>query len=494
MVRRVAPPLLDPHAPVDLPEWVGDYLRRERLCAPGEHLLVAVSGGPDSVALLHLLWRLKENLGVTLGVAHFHHGLRGPEAEAEAAFVAGLAARLGLPCHQGRGDTAAHAREHGLSLQMAARELRRAFLRQVCREGGYDKVAMGHTADDQIELFFLRLLRGAGLTGLAGMWPASPEGLIRPLLAVGKAVILAWLHKEGLPYRQDMSNLSPAYLRNRVRQELLPYLAAHYNPRLREGVWRLTARLQADERFLQEHTERAWQRLVRRPAPELLAISTKALSSQPVALQARLLQRLVAAVGGGELLETHRESLLALAQARQSGGRLPLAGCLVARAGVELHFLPPLPPATPWQGLLPAPGVVETPPGWRWQVRVLPEPEDSGPCPPEVVHLPAAQVGFPLLVRPPRPGDRCHPAGAPGRRKLQDVLTDLHIPRWLRPHLPLVLYEGRVAWVAGLKTAHPERTAGGAVVEIALTPTTPLTRRLWGYIRAFGRPRPQGRP
>lgn len=446
---------------------------------------MAVSGGPDSVALLHLLRRLRQDLGVALGVAHFHHGLRGEAADADAAFVARLAADLHLPHHEGRGDTAAQARRRHLSVQMAARELRRAFFRQVCREGGYDKVALGHTADDQVELFFLRLLRGAGLTGLAGMWPASPEGVIRPLLGVGKDVLVAWLAREGLAYRQDLSNLSPTYLRNRVRQELLPYLAAHYNPRLREGVWRLMARLREDERFLTAQTEVAFTGMVRRPASDLLTVSAAALLCLPEAIQARLLQHLVAAAGGGELGETHRESLLELARARKSGGIITLAGCTAARAGGELHFFPPLPPAMAWEGQILGPGVVETPPGWRWEVRVLSGAEDSGPLPPEKVHLPAAQVAYPLTVRPPRPGDRFRPAGAPGGRKLMDVLPDLHIPRWLRPHLPLVLHEGRVVWMAGLRAAHPGRPAGGAVVEISLAPISFLTRRLWGYILGF---------
>jgi tRNA(Ile)-lysidine synthase len=375
---------------------------------------------------------------------------------------------------------------------MAARDLRRAFLRRVCREAGYDKVALGHTADDQVELFFLRLLRGAGLTGLAGMWPASPEGFIRPLLGVGKAPLLAWLTREGLPYRQDLSNLSPAYLRNRVRQELLPQLEARYNPRLREGIWRLMARLREDEGFLGAETEAAFARLVRRPAPDLLALDTAALLGLPGAVQSRLLQRLVAALGGGELLASQRRSLLSLAQARKSGGLLSLPGCTVARAGGELHFFPPLPPAPSWQGLLPGPGGVETPPGWRWEVRVLPSADRLTTLPPEMVHLDAGQGVFPLEVRPPRPGDRCRPAGAPGVRKLQDVLTDLQVPRWLRPHLPLVLCQGRVVWLAGLGAAHPGRPSGGAVVEISLCPTTPFTRRLWGYILGFARPKPRG--
>jgi len=478
---------------VDLPAWVGEYIRRERLVTAGERVLVAVSGGPDSVALLHLLWGLREPLGLRLGVAHFHHGLRGEVAEAEARFVAELSARLELPCHLGRGETAAHARSRGLSLQMAARELRLAFFRETCQSHGYDKVAVGHTADDQVELFFLRLLRGAGLSGLKGMWPATPEGIIRPLLGVGKAVILAWLAREGLAYREDLSNLSPAFERNRVRRELLPYLRAHFQPRLLEVVWRLMARLQEDERYLKAETAAVWPRVVRQPAPELWALALPPFLALPGALQGRLLQQAVAAVGGGLLLGSQVDHLLALARARQSGGVILLPGCTAARAGGELHLFPPLPPPTAWHGLIPGPGVVETPPGWRWEAELAPAPPSAPPGPERVV-LDPAQTSFPLEVRPPRPGDRFRPTGAPGVRKLQDFLTDSRLPRWLRPHLPLVLSQGRVVWVAGLRAAHPGAPAAGEVLTVTLSPISPLTRRLWDYIRAFGRRGPETGP
>ncbi len=142
--------------------------------------------------------RLARELGLELGVAHYDHGLRGEDSRGDADFVADLAQRLGLPCHLGRGEVKEAARRDKVSIQMAARKLRRQFFQDTRGGHGYTRLALGHTADDQVELFWLRLLRGAGLEGLKGMEPATPEGLVRPLLAVGKAVLLAWLEQENL--------------------------------------------------------------------------------------------------------------------------------------------------------------------------------------------------------------------------------------------------------------------------------------------------------
>ncbi|OGR05415.1 MAG: tRNA lysidine(34) synthetase TilS, partial [Desulfobacca sp. RBG_16_58_9] len=209
----IPPMLADPAAAADLPRWVLTYAREKSLFARGDRVLVAVSGGPDSVALLQLLARLTPEWGLSLAVGHFDHGLRGRASREDAAFVADLARKLSLPFHLGRGEVRELARRERISLQMAGRRLRLDFLRETCRTQGYPKLALGHTADDQVELFWLRLLRGAALTGLKGMWPATPDGLVRPLLSVGKEVLLAWLAQESLPYRTDASNLSRAYLR-----------------------------------------------------------------------------------------------------------------------------------------------------------------------------------------------------------------------------------------------------------------------------------------
>jgi tRNA(Ile)-lysidine synthase len=481
---EVSPAFLeDPAAAADLPEWVLAYVRRERLFSPGDRVLVAVSGGPDSVALLHLLTRLQPLLDLDLGVAHYDHGLRGEASRGDAAFVAGLAKSLDLPCHLGRGDVKAAARKDKLSLQMAARKLRLQFLHDTRRRHAYTKIALGHTADDQVELFWLRALRGAGLEGLKGMWPATPEGLVRPLLAVGKAPLLAWLEQETLPYRHDASNLSRAYLRNRVRLDLLPHLTRSYNPRLAQTIWRTQALLQDDERFLARDTAAAWAQVGRRLAADCYAVDLDRFSRLEPALQRRVLRFGVAGLGADLTLTAPQvAALLALAHSSRSGGLISLAEDVhVARAGAAVHIFKALPDPTPEVTVLPAaPGEVESPPGWRWRLSLLRPPTDTRPSP-EVAWLDPDRLSPPLAARSWRPGDRFWPQGAPGPKKLQDFLVDAKIPRWLRPHLPLVAGPEGIVWVAGLRVADPAKhlPASRDLLELSVVPATPATARIW---------------
>lgn len=489
---EVSPTFLeDPAAACDLPEWVLTYARREGLFATGDRVLVAVSGGPDSVALLHLLVRLAPELGLDLGVAHFDHGLRGEDSRADADFVADLARGLRLPCHHGCGQVRDAARRDKVSLQMAARKLRLQFLQDTRRGHGYARLALGHTADDQVELFWLRLLRGAGLEGLKGMWPATPEGLVRPLLAVGKAVLLAWLKQEALPYRLDASNLSRAYLRNRVRLDLLPYLTRGYNPRLSQTIWRTQSLLQDDERLLARDTAAAWDRVAERLADDCFALDLKRFFSLEEALQRRVLRAGVARLGADVTLTAPQvASLMALAGSERSGGLISLGkegeSVQVARAGAVLHIMKVLPdPLREAILLTDCPATVDSPDGWRWQMSRRAHRSSDPWSPPEVAWLNPARVSLPLTVRPWQPGDRFWPQGAPGPKKLQDFLVDAKIPRWLRPHIPLVAAAGEIVWVAGVRIADPVKLLPESreVLEITLAPANADTARIWEILR-----------
>lgn len=489
--RALSQPLLDEAAAPDLVPWVLGYARQEGLFAPGDRVLVAVSGGPDSVALLHLLKRLRPDLNLGLGVAHFDHGLRGQDSREDAAFVARLAQGLALPFHLGQGEVRALAKAEKISLQMAGRRLRLNFLKETCRRQGYTKMALGHTADDQVELFFLRLFRGAGPEGLKGMWPATADGLVRPLLAVAKAVLLAWLRRESLPFRQDLSNLSRGYLRNRLRLELLPELQRHYNPRLTQAIWRTQALLQEDERLLAREIDQAWAAVGREVTRDFFSVSLPQLFALQPTLQKRLLRAAVGKlVQDPELTSAQVAGLLELAAGGKSGGMMAIGPCRVARAGSELHFLSPLPPP-PRDGLtlLPsASGEVESPEGWRWRLLSRPcGPGEPGPPAPPTAWLDRDKVTFPLKVRYFRAGDRFWPQGAPGLRKLQDFLVDLKIPRWLRPHLPLVESAGQVIWVPGLRVADPVKLTplSRTLLKISVSPGNPATQRLWEILLAL---------
>ena len=483
-------PLFEPADPGLLLPAVRDFALSEGLFAPGIQVLVAVSGGPDSVALLHILHRLARDLDLHLGVAHFDHGLRGEVSREEACFVAGLARDLGLPMHRGEGDVRGAARAEKISLQMAARRLRLDFLQRVRRSRAYDRVALGHTADDQVELFFLRLVRGAGTEGLKGMWPRTPQGLVRPLLAVGKAVLLAWLQQEKIPYREDQSNLSRRYLRNRMRLDLVPQLQQDYNPRLKSAVWRLMANLQEDERLLAESTEAAFNSAARRITPDWAALSIPRLLALPPGLQTRLLRRTLGSfLSHQEITSAQAKNLLDLARGEKSGGAMTIGTCQVARAGRELHFFPPLPPPPePCATLLPQSGMVESPDGWRLEARNLPEPRPEGnPVSPALAWLNGDRLAFPLTLRPLLAGDRFWPEGAGGTKKMQDFLVDAKVPRWLRPHLPVVAGGEGIIWVPGLRLADPVKVTPetSRITELAISPADDRTARVWRLLLAW---------
>jgi tRNA(Ile)-lysidine synthase len=484
-------PLFDEAAAPELLPWVRDYCRRQELFQPGERVLVAVSGGPDSVALLQLLYRLREEWRLTLAVAHFDHGLRGRESREDAGFVSRLAASLDLPCHLGRGEVRGLAQAQKISLQMAARQRRHDFLRQTCQTHACTRLALGHTADDQVEWFLLRLLRGAGPEGLKGMWPATPAGLVRPLLGVGKAVLLAWLKSEALPYREDASNLSRRYLRNRVRLDLLPLLRREYNPQVSAAIWRLTALLQDDERLLAAQGAAALSQVATQLTPDLMVLRLSAWLALSPGLQNRVLRlALGRMLQDQEITMAHLHNLVALAQGSRSGGMMRLQDCCLARAGPELHLvrgLPPPPdPALASQLEIGTQGV--TPGGWGWQTRIRPcLPEEAPPARLDTAWLDLRHLPGPLAIRYPRPGDRFWPQGGPGEKKLQDFLVDCKIPRWLRPYLPLVESGSRLVWVAGLRITEPVKLtpASQQVLELSLTPAHPSTRRVWDFLLAL---------
>ncbi|MFZ2088097.1 MAG: tRNA lysidine(34) synthetase TilS [Desulfobaccales bacterium] len=486
------PPLFTPSGSGSLLAAVRRFVADEELFQPGARVLVAVSGGPDSVGLLQVLAQIGEQWDLRLGVAHFDHGLRGEASLEDARFVAELARGLDLPFHGGESDVRVLARTKKVSLQMAARQLRLGFLEQVRRDHGYRQVALGHTADDQVELFFLRLLRGAGAEGLKGMWPRTQGGLVRPLLAVGKEVVLAWLHEERLFYREDLSNLSRRYLRNRVRLDLLPHLQQDYNPRLKSAVWRLMAILQEDERLLAEAAEEAWKTVARWVTPDCATLAIPLLSALPIGLQTRLLRLTLGRFFiHQEITSAQVENLAALAQGQKSGGMIVHENCQVARAGAELHFFSPLPPPpethpTLLQGI----GLIESPDGWRLEARKLTGPQPAErPASPSLAWLDRDQVSFPLTLRWLRPGDRFWPAGSRGSKKMQDFLVDAKIPRWLRPHLPLVASAAGIIWVPGLRLADPVKLTPETanVLELAIAPANPDASRVWDFILAFAR-------
>lgn len=329
-------------------EKVLRYIRDKGLLKAGDRVVVAVSGGADSVALLRQLLDLRADLGVVLAVAHFNHGLRGDSAQADEAFVAELAKQHAVEFFGAREDVREHAFRNKLSIEAAARELRYRWLTQLAAEQRFDAIATAHTADDQAETVLLKFLRGAGTRGLAGIYPvvrantarakdhlapefpddtareSNPEvRIVRPLLQISRADVESYLASIDQPWREDESNLDRRFLRNRVRHDLLPLLEREYNPNLRARLASLAEVSRAEEEYWQDAVSREVE--VRKSGPRQLVLA--GFPRLPLALQRRLL-RAFAQSAGLTLDFEHLESLLAcsLGQTGPDGGSRRLAG------------------------------------------------------------------------------------------------------------------------------------------------------------------------
>lgn len=442
------------------------YMDDAALWPPEGRLLVAVSGGPDSAALLLILARLARRPPLSLAVAHFDHGLRGAAVgETEALAVRRLAESLDLPFFPAVGDVRRRAKQERLSLEEAARRERYEFLAAAAREAGAAWVATGHTASDQAETVLLHLLRGAGLAGLAGMSPSSGwpvpghDGLtlIRPLLRLSRDETLAYCVASGVRPLDDASNRSSAFLRNRVRHDLLPHLR-DYNRRIDVALVRLADAARTDLDYLEDVASLA----VEERGEQVVSLSRALLAGWPVSLRRHAfrlaLERLVGDLQG--FGERHVLALERLLADGTTGDRLDLPRSVaveLARDAVELRLDGSRPTASlPDEPVaLPVPGQARFGP---LIVAAAGEPPGDGST---SVEVDAEAVASRLCIRRRRPGDRFQPLGLSQAKKLQDFFVDAHLRQSERDSVPLFESAQGIVWVGGLRIADWARPRAG---------------------------------
>jgi tRNA(Ile)-lysidine synthase len=437
-------------------------ISRHSLLTSGDRVLTAVSGGPDSVALLHLLLRLAPEYDLSLGVAHLNHGLRGEDSGRDADFTCDLARRHDLPFHGARRDAEKRRREEKLSPEEAARNVRREFLLEVKRKEGYNRLALGHHADDNAELVLMRLISGSGPAGTAGMAPAGEDGIIRPLLSATRAEIEAFLRAEGIPWVADASNADLRFPRNRIRHRLLPMLRDQFNPAVVAALNRYAHLRRDEEEWMSRLTGDLTARCTLRSDENSAAISVSLLRELPAAARRRVI-RLAAERVRGHLRRIgldHVEAVLNLLDESGRHRRLDLPGRLrVVRTGGELrirrvdgHLRETGEIQTEYRYEMDGPGELDLPEiAARLTVdRIAPPPE------PEVRHagqnvafFDMNHVRFPLVVRNARPGDRFTPLGMSGSQPVSDFLINQKVPLPERPRCPVLLSGNRIIWVAG---------------------------------------------
>ncbi len=414
----------------------------EGLWGAGDVVLVAVSGGPDSVTLLHLLAALAPTEGLQLVVGHVEHGLR-DDARADMAFTADFATRCGVPFYVRHVDVRARMAACGESLEEAARALRYTALEQMAGESGATRIATGHTADDQAETVLMRMLRGAGVSGLAGI-PPRRGIIIRPLLSLWRREIEGYIAAKGLAYRSDISNTDRDILRNRLRLELLPQLEYLYAPGLRARLAHLALLAREDDAVLDAQAQAQFRAHARPQAGGVLVPPLDA----PPAIQRRVWRTAVVALTGA-LADVSFEHLAAVA-ALPVGRAVSLPGVQVRREQDGLFFFRDA--AQP--ALTTAPLAVPGRAGWPGIGALSAK---FAPLAPPVggddAMLDADMVQGPLTVRPWEHGDRFCPYNAPGARAVQDIFTDAGVPRRLRGQVPVVEDSAGIIWLAGFRIA-----------------------------------------
>jgi tRNA(Ile)-lysidine synthase len=429
------------------------------LVEKGDRLIVGVSGGVDSMVLLHLLNTCREAFDLSLIVAHVNHGLRPVESAKEAELVQKEAARLGLPFEYGQFNVKEFQIKGGLSPQDAARRVRFHFFDDLLQKHHAQKIALGHHADDQVETFLLRLIRGSGLQGLKGMLPIRDGKVIRPLLGVWEEEIQAFAMEKKIPFLSDSSNLKRDYLRNRIRLALIPLMEREYQPNFKEILLRTSNILREEDDYLEKGAEAAYQKVVREER-ETLSFKFSEYQSLHQAIQWRVIRKILGriydrgvAVEEGEWSDVH-EMHRKLHQSSPSFLlELPRGAWVEKRYDAVLLGKGKVKPFLPFDVELISPG--------RTIIReigkeVVIEETDRdkfknyrGPL--NTALMDYGSLQFPLRMRNFRPGDRFYPLGAKGTQKLKNFFIDHKIPKFERPEVPLLVSGEMIAWIVGYR-------------------------------------------
>ena len=438
------------------------FIRDNSLLGDTGKLLVAVSGGPDSVCLLLVLVQLHDELGIDLHIAHLNHKLRGVESDADAEYILKLAQKLNLPVTIAERDVEEYRTKHGGTVEEAAREVRYDFLAETAKSVGADAVAVGHTRDDNIETIIMHLIRGTGTRGLRGLKPVthlnSKTGIVkvlRPLLEINRDETTGYCRINGCEPRIDISNQSLAPLRNRIRHQLIPLLES-YNEQVGEVLLR-GARIAADELdFLEMTASELWGSIVERRKYKII-IDKLGFIGVPTALQRHLLRQSIETITGSlkDIEVRHIESLLD-ALDLQAGKRITLPGGLIFIVEYdrflltrEISSLSPL-PVLDSEHKLNVPGQTEFS-GWRVTADIISPEQMDDTVNNYIAYFDHEKAGNELIVRPRKTADRFYPLGMDQPKKVGEFMIDIKVPRTWRKRVPVVCSPEQIIWIAGYR-------------------------------------------
>ena len=434
---------------------VVETIERFRMFQTGQRVGVAVSGGADSVCLLHVLFELAPRWNLHVSVLHLDHQLRGEESTQDARFVEELACKLGLPFSLGRVDVAALAKERRENLEQVARNERRRFFLEFLRSGAADRIALGHTRSDQAETVLFRFLRGSGTAGLAGIRPVMQEGFVRPLLGIDRAAVQQFLRERNIAWRDDSSNACLDFARNRIRGELLPMLAREWNPAIAETLAHTADWALEEEQYWEEEIDRlAAEHLTVKPPAVFLRTDT--VTQLPPAAARRLVRRAIEMVKGDlrGIDYGHVAAVLDLAAQPEGDGRLQVPEVDVFRSFEWLRLAPPGTDRLENRNFrlpAPVPGAVPLPDGSTAVLIELIENKKTTENADSRYNklmdwLDWDRISGALEVRNWRPGDQYRPVGHAGEERLKFLFQQARIPLWERRSWPVITHGDEIIW------------------------------------------------
>lgn len=446
-------------------------IRENAMIDQGDKVLLCVSGGIDSMALLDVFFSLKDEFDLELGLCHLNHNLRAVESERDQSFVEKAAKDKGLPFFT-KTLKEGELKEAG-SLQESAREARYAFFIEAAGEFDAKRIALAHNRDDQSETVLMRILKGCGLKGLRAM-PAVRAPYIRPFIEVTRAEIEAYAKEHGVEFVEDSSNESTKYLRNRLRIELIPKLEDEYNPKIREALSSLAASAKLDYSFIESEAKGLFSSAKEEAGDLRIVLSRESLTGAHPALSARVFLMAIENLKGDTrgFYSVHTEAFLNLISSTEPGASVDLPGGLRVRREYEQVVIESLLEIAvesdvdnAYEAELSLPGVTELgKTGSTFTAEILEERPDPKKTP-ELVALfdldLLESIDSPLTVRTFRAGDRMTPLGMSGVKKVQDIFVDDKVAKTLRASVPLLICAGEVLWIAGLRQSERAKLTAG---------------------------------
>jgi tRNA(Ile)-lysidine synthase len=455
-------------------EKVLDTIKKYNMLCSGDNVVVGVSGGADSMALLHILKRFEQYLDIKVCVAHIHHGIRGQDADKDAEFVHQISKEWGIPFFLKKADIPALSEKWHMSEEETGRWVRYSFFEEVCHDTGANRIALAHHKDDNAETILHNIIRGSGLNGLAGIRAVRDEHVIRPLIEIGRAEIEEYCKEYDICFRHDYTNDDIKYTRNRIRHQLIPYIQENFNPNFTDTLIRMGHIAADDDDFLMDY---ARGELVKQAIVEDndIRLPLDILLQMPTAIQRRMI-RLAAMhlMGRDYVLELrHIDSIIDLVRCSQVGAVIHLP--LELRAIKEYNFFVLRKGVSDGKVCIPPfiyelniPGEIFVKEiGMMLSAQRVPE-MNKGLCSPWHVYIDADSISPPLIIRNRLKGDKFNPLGMKGSKKLKDYFIDRKIPREQRSKVPLVVSGQHILWVVGYQISNSARIQKGTQNIVAL--------------------------